>query len=125
MAIIRRVFGPFGFHEEHPGTQAHELRWGFIGIRGDRTTAHWNLIFKVDGRKFVVGASQPCSGWRNTATMTEVNKALPQDYPVETAHPDAFLDGRPVETGRIVDILKKRLTPADIARCTAAAIARR
>ena len=116
---------PFGFHEQHQGTQAHELRWGFFGIRGDRTTSHWTLIFKVAGRKFVVGASQHGSGWRSSAGMKEANKSLPEGYPVETVHPDAFLDNRPVEAGRIVDILKKRLTPEDIARCTAAAIMRK
>lgn len=123
MAIVRRVFGPFGFHEENPGTSAHEMRWGFIGIRGDRTTAHWTLIFKPHDRKFAVGTSQ--LGLIRGGTAHKVTRSLPADYPVENVHPDAFLDGRPVEEGAIRDILKKRLTRKDIAAVTAAMITRR
>lgn len=121
MVIIRRVFGPFGFEEEHPGTQAHELRWGFIGIRGDRTTAHWTLIFKVKERKFSVGTSQIGRDMAGRVAR-QVEKELPKGYLADPVHPDAYLDDRPLETGRVVDLLKKRLSPADFARCTAASI---
>jgi len=39
-------------------------------------------------------------------------------------HPDAFLNDDPIEEGRITDTLKKRLSPEDFAKCTAAVIAR-
>ncbi|MDR6954157.1 hypothetical protein J2X65_003525 [Ancylobacter sp. 3268] len=124
MAIIRKVLGPFSPEAVHPGTKDAELRWYFVGIRGDQTTAHWALIFKAEDRKFTVSTSQLGSAWRGNS-MARASRELGDAYPSVVVHPDAFLDGSPVEEGRVVDILRKRLNPEDFAKATALAIARR
>lgn len=121
MAIIRRVWGPFAPEAQVIGQTTYQLHWSFFGIRDDMTMAHWTLVFETEKRKFRVN-NNPLDVLR--AIPYQRRLSLP-GLTTPIAHPNAFLDDRPVEQGRIVDILKSRLRPEDFARCTALAIARK
>ena len=125
MPIIRKVFGPFAPELVHPGQTFQELRWHFFGIRGDKTTAHWVLVFKPGTRTYSasnIPINDGLIGRSRKALYAEKINPIVKD---ETAHPDAWLDDSPVMEGRIADILKSKLSAADIAKATALAITRR
>lgn len=120
MAIIRKVFGPFAREINAIGD---EVRWYFNGIRGDRTMGHWSLTYYVKTREFKA-ANIPIGdlfGKRNRLAIA----GLPNNGTGEDVHPDAWLDDTPVMEGRITDILRQHLPPADIATVTALSITRR
>ena len=124
MAIIRRVFGPF-HPEEHLDRQDPELRWYFNGIRGDKTMAHWVLVFLPKTRKWTASNIAINDGLVGRSRWTLVKLGIPTEVSAENAHPDAWLDDRPVMEGTITSILKQHLRPVDIARATALSITRR
>ena len=124
MPIIRKVFGPFHAEVGNPGTTIEDLRWHFIGIRDDKTTVHWTLAFDPKNRKYRVnnnttGDNLPKRS-RNALLAEGINPIVD-----ETARPDAWLGDEPVMSGKISDILKSKLSPADIARATALTIMRK
>lgn len=125
MPIIRRVFGPFHPEHIHPGTQAEELRWHFIGIKDDKTTAHWTLTFDPRKRKYRVVNNISSGGLIGRSRKALIVEKIDPVIKGETAHPDAWLDDSPVMEGTIATILKSKLSPEDIARATALVIARR
>lgn len=125
MAIIRKVFGPFHPENIHPGTQAEELRWHFIGIKDDKTTAHWTLVFDPRKRTYRVNNNTSSGGLIGRSRKALIAQKIDPGVKGETAHPDAWLDDSPVMEGTITSILKSKLSPEDIARATALVIARR
>jgi hypothetical protein len=124
MAIIRRVFGPF-HPEEHLDRQDPELRWSFNGIRGDKTMAHWVLVFLPKKRKWTASNISIKDTLVGRSRIGLDKQGISPDVKEEAAHPDAWLDDRPVMEGTVTDILKKHLRPDDIARATALSITRR
>ncbi|MCO5730108.1 hypothetical protein [Rhizobium sp. SSA_523] len=120
MPIIRRVFGPFHLVEKN-GAEP-EIRWHFNGIRGDKTTAHWVLIFNARERRFKASNIKISDSLMGRSRKALASLAIPAEVTSEDAHPDAWLDERPVMEGTVTDILKAKLSPADIAKATALAI---
>lgn len=133
MPIIRRVFGPFnreytgGSVSPYDGTVwiAHdEVRWYFNGIRDDKTTAHWVLVYDSKTRKFTASNIKINDNLIGRSRLALRKLGIPSEVKREDVHPDAWLDERPVLQGRITDILKSKLSPEDIALATALAITR-
>ncbi|EUB97276.1 hypothetical protein PMI07_000852 [Rhizobium sp. CF080] len=130
MPIIRKVFGPFAPEETRvildgkPTTQ--ELRWYFFGIRGDGEMSHWVLTYTPKTRKFLASNTGKPSldgrrnrmGLRSQGIEAEAGPCI---------HPKMFIEGDATLTqeGNVTDILKSKLSAADIARATALAITRR
>lgn len=109
MVALRKVLGPFGRQElgGRFGGEVKTVKYGFIAIRADHSTAHYSLNYDVETRAFTASVSHS----RN----------------VQTKHPNLFLGqgGAMVIEGLLVDILKSRLPPADIAHLTALSLLRR
>lgn len=122
MPIVRKVFGPFA--PERVGGALPELRWYFFGIRGDRSTAHWVLVFNPRTRKYSASSIpiNDCLIGRSRKALWREN--IDPTVKDETTHPDAWLDDTPVMEGKISQILKAKLPPAEIAKATAMAIQR-
>nr|CAD6606110.1 hypothetical protein RNT25_01787 [arsenite-oxidising bacterium NT-25] len=123
MPIIRKVFGPFHPEQTAPRSPSTtDLRWYFNGIRGDKTTAHWVLVF--DPRKRKWSASNipigELDGKRNRSGLAQLG--IPREVKNEDVHPDAWLDDSPVMEGTISSILKSKLSPEDIAKAMALAL---
>lgn len=97
-----RIIGPF--RTSRPDTDDY-FRWGFICHRTDEKIVHYLLVFNQRTRRF--------------SAVPSPNQPLP-----ETAHPEMFLQGRrpaPIH-GKITEILRSMLEPADIASMTRAAM---
>lgn len=118
MTGIRKVFGPF-----HPidsgGKSRRHIDFHFFGVRADHSMAMWVLRYDVNLRAFGIH-SIPIGdvGAKGREVIPDIGKA-------EVIHKDAFLDDGPIETGRVTDILRKKLRPEHFAMCTAAAILQR
>lgn len=121
MPIIRKVYGPFSREPVGGG----EIKWYFHGIRDDYTVASWILTYVISTRKFTAAARPPTEPVGRV--MRAVMEHLPKDYHKQVKHTRMFIEGddSPVEEGRIVDILKKRLKPEDFGRAAALAILRK
>ncbi|RBO90484.1 hypothetical protein DFR47_11345 [Pseudochrobactrum asaccharolyticum] len=123
MAIVRKIYGPFNYEVVKKGT-THTARWYFNGIRGDYTTAHWVLIFNPETREFSASGNVVGQGLGGR-TMRSIEQSL-SDYGVKCVHDKMFLrDNDPVLEGRVVDLLKARLSPEAIAKASALAIIRK
>ena len=125
MAIIRKVFGPFHPETVHPGSKIEELRWHFIGIKVDKMTAHWTLVFDPRKRTYRVNNNANSGGLIGRSLKAVIKQKIDPIVKGETAHPDAWLDGSPVMEGTITNILKSKLPPEEIAKATALVIKRR
>ncbi len=104
MVAIKALWGPFTTTPRQSGLEYRlgELRWYFFGIRQDGRMGRWSLVYECSKRKF-------------RAQALEVRA---QSGPI--VRPNAWLDGSPhVWEGLLIDILKKHLTPEDIAMATA------
>lgn len=123
MPIIRRVFGPFA--PERVGGALPELRWYFFGIRGDRTTAHWVLVFECNARRFCARSIPIKDNLIGRSRRALSTAGISPEVQDETHHPDAWLDGSTVMEGTITEILKSKLPPAEIAKATAMAVLKR
>lgn len=123
MAIVRKIYGPFNYEVVKKGA-THTARWYFNGIRGDYTTAHWVLIFNPETREFSASGNVVGQGLGGR-TMRSIEQSL-SDYGVKCVHDKMFLrDNDPVLEGRVVDLLKARLSPEAIAKASALAIIRK
>lgn len=125
MAIVRRVFGPFHREIKDQGRVTEELHWHFFGIRGDRTTAHWTLVFDPRKRSYRATNNPINSSLIGRSLKALIAQGIDPVVKNESAHPDAFLDESPVMEGTITSILKSKLSPQDIAKATAMVIVKR
>lgn len=126
MPIIRRVFGPFHPEQTNPGMPGStDLRWHFNGIRGDKTMAHWVLIFDPRKRKWHTSNIPIKDNLVGRSRIALGRLGISSEVKNEDAHPDAWLDDSPVMEGTVTEILKSKLSPEDIAKATALAITRR
>lgn len=135
MPIIRRVFGPFS-PEITRGKKWNEstrvaddvnvdMRWYFIGIRADKTTGHWTLVYNIETRKFQALNNKISDSLIGRSRLGLVAQGIAPDVTTEDAHPDAWLDDEPVMQGTITQILKSKLSAEHIARAMALTIMRK
>lgn len=114
MPGIRKVYGPF-HPERHRLAQGECIDFHFHGIRDDHSMAAWVLRYTASTRQFMAISRQigEVGGPKMRSLKIDVAK-LPPDK-------EKFLCGEKpnVETGRITDILRRRLKPEHLAQCAA------
>lgn len=107
MAHVRVVWGPYKTEERKKKTI-----WLFTGVYVNGSFARWKLTFWYDTRTFRTRAiSKSAADDRNLVGQQDF--FLPE---VERAEP---------KSGRVTDMLRAKLTPEQLARATARAIAYR
>ena len=106
MITVRQIWGPFHPSTERLGSNV-VMRWYFHGIRADHSMARWVLKYETGKGKFSASA-RPFS----TSKIPDPNQQ------------DMFLKkpGGQIETGKVVDLLRKRLSPRDKAMVARAKI---
>lgn len=125
MAIIRKVFGPFHPEVAHAGSSIEEMHWHFFGIRGDRSMAHWTLVFDPRKRMYRVNNNSITNNLIGRSRKALHDEKVSSVLSDTLVHPNAWLDDSPVMSGTITSILKSKLSPEDIAQATALAIMRK
>lgn len=129
MPALRKVYGPFNptptttrikVGGQHKDTTV-SVTFHFFGIRDDHTMAAWELRFAVKDRKYHA-ISVPIGD----VGGSKARDIVPNIRKAEVVHKEMFIKGEhlPLETGKIADILRKKLKPEHIAMCTALAIKR-
>lgn len=128
MVMVRQVLGPFNPEENIQPYGSATMKWYFIGIRDNHEVAHWILSYDVDERKWNV-ANVPL-GIHPGGVMSAVTEELIKEgrHPAKSIDPDMFFQGStvlPLVGDRLIDILRSRLTSADIAKATTYSLQRR
>lgn len=118
---VSAILGPFvtKTNEPEPDRGDMLLQWGFIGTLADGEVVHWMLTYSAAKRTFSASRSPSTVTWR--ATRKFALGAYLWQGPPEPPFEKAFKSigtGVPMH-GRIRDMLRSLLSPADIARATA------
>lgn len=117
MITVRQIWGPFD-RVVSRSVNGLEVKWSFFGIRNNYCMARWTLSFNIASGKYrAAGIAMRGSD----AAIKASGNALIQgnSMPDPNLH-NLFLSkpGGTIETGKCVDLLRKRLTTEDLSYVT-------
>lgn len=102
MARIRTVWGPRKTEESYG-----RITWWFSGMKEDGELCEWKLVYFADTRRF------KCRRVMSTVAKDRAEKLSRRDL----FHIPSVANGE-VEEGFVADILRSRLKPEEVARCS-------